>query len=62
MDLTDEQVEVWKRAFELSGVDLDKLGECLMKITKAWTIMYMEFEKAVEEEFEDLGRRIDNEG
>lgn len=26
MNLTDEQVEAWKRAFELAGVDLDALG------------------------------------
>ena len=35
MNLTDEQVEAWKRAFELAGVDLDALGECLLKIAKA---------------------------
>lgn len=49
MNLTDEQVEAWKRAFELAGVDLDELGECLLKIAKALTIMYMEFEKAMEQ-------------
>ena len=49
MDLTDEQVEAWKRALELAGVDLDVLGECLLKITKALTIVYMEFKKAMEQ-------------
>lgn len=49
MNLTDEQVEAWKRAFELAGVDLDALGECLLKIAKALTIAYMEFEKAMEQ-------------
>lgn len=48
MDLTDEQVEAWKRAFELAGVDLNALGECLVKIAKAMTIAYMGFEKAME--------------
>ena len=49
MNLTDEQEKAWKRAFELAGVDLDALGECLLKIAKALTIAYMEFEKAVEQ-------------
>ena len=49
MELTDEQVEAWKRAFELAGVDLDALGECLVKIAKALIITYMEFEKAMEQ-------------
>lgn len=49
MELTDEQVEAWKRAFELAGVDLDALGKCLVKIAKALTIAYMEFEKAMEQ-------------
>lgn len=49
MNLTDEQVEAWKRAFELAGVDLDALGECLLKIAKALTIAYMELEKAMEQ-------------
>ena len=49
MNLTDEQVEAWKRAFELAGVDLDELGECLLKIAKALTIAYMELEKAMEQ-------------
>lgn len=49
MNLTDEQVEAWKRAFELAGVDLNELGECLLKIAKALTIAYMEFEKAMEQ-------------
>lgn len=49
MNLTDEQEKAWKRAFELAGVDLDALGECLLKIAKALTIMYMEFEKAMEQ-------------
>lgn len=49
MDLTDEQVEAWKRAFEMAGVDLDALGKCLLKIAKALTIAYMEFEKAMEQ-------------
>ena len=49
MNLTDEQAKAWKRAFELAGVDLDELGECLLKIAKALTIAYMEFEKAVEQ-------------
>ena len=31
------------------GVDLDALGECLLKIAKDLTIMYMEFEKAMEQ-------------
>ena len=48
MNLTDEQVEAWKRAFELAGVDLDALGECLVKIAKALIITYMEFEKEME--------------
>lgn len=47
MDLTDEQVEAWKRAFELAGVDLDALGECIVKIAKAAIITYMELEKAM---------------
>ena len=49
MDLTDEQVEAWKRAFELAGVDLNALGECLVKLAKAAAIAYMEFEKAMEQ-------------
>lgn len=49
MNLTDEQAKAWKRTFELAGVDLDELGECLLKIAKALTIMYMEFEKAMEQ-------------
>lgn len=49
MNLTDEQVEAWKRAFELAGVDLDALGKCLQKIAKALTIAYMEFEKEMEQ-------------
>lgn len=49
MNLTDEQAEAWKRAFELAGVDLDALGECLLKIAKALTIAYMELEKAMEQ-------------
>ena len=49
MNLTDEQAKAWKRAFELAGVDLDELGECLLKLAKALTIMYMEFEKAMEQ-------------
>ena len=49
MNLTDEQAKAWKRAFELAGFDLDALGECLLKIAKALTIAYMEFEKAVEQ-------------
>ena len=31
------------------GVDLDALGECLLKIAKALTIAYMELEKAMEQ-------------
>lgn len=49
MNLTDEQEKAWKRAFELAGVDLDAPGECLLKIAKALTIAYMEFEKAMEQ-------------
>lgn len=49
MDLTDEQVEAWRRAFELVGVDMDALGECLVKLAKAAAIAYMEFEKAMEQ-------------
>lgn len=49
MELTDEQVEAWKRAFELAGVDLDALEKCLQKIAKAMIITYMEFEKAMEQ-------------
>lgn len=49
MDLTDEQVDAWKRAFELAGVDLNALGECLVKLAKAAAIAYMEFEKAMEQ-------------
>lgn len=49
MELTDEQVEAWKRAFELAGVDLDALEKCLQKIAKALIITYMEFEKAMEQ-------------
>lgn len=49
MNLTDEQAKARKRAFELAGVDLDELGECLLKIAKALTIAYMEFEKAMEQ-------------
>lgn len=49
MELTDEQVVAWKRAFELARVDLDALGKCLQKIAKALTIAYMEFEKAMEQ-------------
>lgn len=49
MELTDEQVEAWKRAFELAGVDLNALGECLVKLAKAAAIAYMEFEKAMEQ-------------
>lgn len=49
MDLTDEQVDAWKRAFELAGVDLDAPGECLLKLAKAAAIAYMEFEKAMEQ-------------
>lgn len=49
MDLTDEQVEAWKRALEMAGVDLDTLGKCLLKIAKALTIAYMEFEKDMEQ-------------
>lgn len=47
MDWTDEQVEAWKQVFELAGVDLDALEECLVKITKAAIITCMEFEKAM---------------
>lgn len=49
MDLTDEQVEAWKRAFELAGVDMDALGKCLVKIAKALIITYTELEKAMEQ-------------
>ena len=49
MNLTDEQAKAWKRVFELAGVDLDELGECLLKLAKAAAIAYMEFEKAMEQ-------------
>lgn len=40
MNLTDEQVEAWKRAFELAGVDLNAMGECLVEIAKAVIITW----------------------
>lgn len=49
MNLTDEQAKAWKRMFELAGVDLDALGECLLKLAKTVAIAYMEFEKAMEQ-------------
>ena len=49
MNLTDKQKEEWAQALCVAGVDLDALGECLLKIAKDLTIMYMEFEKAMEQ-------------
>lgn len=49
MELTDEQVKAWKQAFELAGVDVETMGECLLKIAKAMVITCIEIGKAMQQ-------------
>lgn len=48
MDLTDEEVKAWMRVFELAGVDVDELGEFLLKIVKTIIHTAGEFNQAMQ--------------
>lgn len=42
MDMTDEQVKAWMRAFELAGIDAEKLAAAMQKIADAMLTIFDE--------------------